>query len=124
MSVVCHMTGSGLFVPHTTWYHISGIVEKITYELFTVGHNVLRSAVIWATFSDMMRWSCLPGAQSSAMVVKNQLTVVYFVSGPPTTFFPYLSWVKTLGQVRDLCSKYVIALPHSAKETTCRDVAT
>lgn len=56
------------------------------------------------------------------MVIKNQLTVVCFVSGHSSALSPCLSWVKTLEQIRDICSKHAIALPHSPQGTTPRDV--
>lgn len=68
------------------------------------------------------RWSCLTGAQSSKMVIKNQITVVCFGSGPSSALSPCLSWVKTLEQIRDIYSKHAIALPHSLQGTTRRDV--
>lgn len=45
------------------------------------------------------------------MVIKTQLTVVCFDSGPSSALSTYLSWVKTLEQIRDICSTYAIALP-------------
>ena len=87
---------------------------------FQLGTNTLRPAVSWAQLCQTQSWQS--GTQGGKVVVR-QLTRVSFASGPWTACSPHVSWVKTLVQIREAGSKYVVALPHAPKETTPRDIA-
>ena len=128
VGVVCHRTGSGHSVPHTPGYSVTGIVEKVRYAL-CLQHTTAFNWVLthcdppWAGLNCAGHRAGSQGPRAVKWWSDSQLTRVSFASGPWTACSPHVSWVKTLVQIREAGSKYVVALPHAPKETTPRDIA-